>query len=140
MLKNIFQSVENSKSKKFISYEDVENSVDPGKIDFVCEKCGGENFYLPIKSNCWECRDCNPPRSERFVAQSKQGRRSEDTTLDGTTEPELIRVDLAQSWGPYVLRAEIQVCECGCEYWRESGTVLKINISCVCCGKEISLP
>ena len=134
MLQKILFSVSKFQKEKIFSDPPKEKNFS------CCEKCGGENFYLPIKSNRWECRDCNPPRSERFVAQSKQGRRSEDTTLDGPTEPELIRVDPAQSWGPYVLRAEIPVCECGCDYWRESGTVFKINFSCVCCGEEISLP
>jgi hypothetical protein len=133
MLQKILFSVSKFQKEKFFSDSPKEKNFS------CCEKCGGENFYLPIKSNRWECRECNPPRSERFVAQSKQGRRSEDTTLEGPTEPEPVKVDPAQCWGPYVLRAENPICECGSKYFQESGTVCNVKKFCVCCRSEIFL-
>lgn len=55
------------------------------------------------------------------------------------TEPEPVVVDPAQCWGPYVLRAENPICECGSKYFQESGTVCNVKKFCVCCRSEIFL-
>jgi hypothetical protein len=136
MLKKILNSVSNSKNeieKKSISpVATLEN-----KNFSVCEICGSENFYLPIKSNRWECRECNPPKSERFIAQTKQGRRIDETTENDRYHPGWAEVDPAQSWGPYVLKSKKPVCKCGSEYFEETGTVCEVKKFCVCCREEI---
>jgi hypothetical protein len=132
MLQKILFSVAKSAQEKNISIPTPEE-----KKFSVCEICGSRNFYLPIKSIEWVCRECSPPRSERFVAQSKQATGSEDTTLDGLPEPEPVKVDPAQSWGPYVLRSKIPICKCGSDYFEESGTVVCVKKFCCVCKIEL---
>lgn len=134
MLQKILFSVAKSAQEKIFSPVAIQPEE---KIFLVCEICGSKNFYLPIKSTQWICRDCSPPRSERFVAQSKQATGSEDTTLDGPSEPQPAKVDPAQSWGPYVLRSKNPICKCGSDYFEESGTVCCVKKFCVCCREEI---
>lgn len=137
MLKKILNSVSVSKieiEKKSIS--GPESTIEKENF-LVCEKCGSENFYLPIKSNQWECRRCNPPRSDRFVAQTKQPHRIDLETRNEESHHGWAVVDPAQSWGPYILKSKIPVCECGSEYFEESGIVCEVKKFCVCCRKEI---
>lgn len=132
MLKKILFSVEKSTPEKNFS---MPSTIE--KNFSSCEICGSENFYLPTKSNQWLCRECNPPKSDRFVAQTKQGRRIDETTKNEESHPGWVKVDPAQCWGPYVLRSKIQVCKCGSDYWEESGTVTNVKKFCVCCRKEL---
>jgi hypothetical protein len=136
MLKTILNSVSNSKNEN--EKKSISTVATLEKENFsVCEQCGSENFYLPIKSNRWECRECNPPKSDRFVAQSKQGRQIDETTQNDMYHPGWAIVDPAQCWGPYVLRSKNPVCKCGSEYFEETGIVCNVKKFCVCCREEI---
>lgn len=136
MLKKILFSVSKSNSE---IQKSISSKPEPIEEKMVCEKCGSENFYLPTKSTEWICRTCLPPKSERYVAQTKQGRTINGNTLDGPQHPGWARVDPAQSWGPYVLKFENPICKCGSEYVEESGTISKIEKNCVCCREPIFL-
>jgi ribosomal protein L37AE/L43A len=136
MLKQILFSVSKSNSEIQKSISSVTKPIEEKSI---CEKCGSENFYLPTKSIEWVCRNCRPPKSERHVAQSKQGHTSESTNLDGSNDLGWVSVDPAQSWGPYVLKFEKPICKCGSEYAEEAGTISKIEKFCVCCREQIFL-
>ena len=139
MLKQILFSVSksNSEIQKSISSKPI--AAESIEEKSICEKCGSENFYLPTKSTEWVCRNCRPPKSERHVAQSKQGHTIESTNLDGPQDLGWVSVDPAQSWGPYVLKFEKPICKCGSEYAEEAGTISKIEKFCVCCREQIFL-
>lgn len=140
-LRNRFENFEskneNKEKNKSISSVATLEPAEKIEMDFVCEKCGSGNFYLPTKSNRWECRECNPPKSDRFVAQTKQPLRIDQEARNEESHPGWAVVDPAQSWGPYILKSKKPVCECGSEYFEETGIVCEVRKFCICCRKEI---
>lgn len=141
MLEKIFQSVENSRSRKNLISADPKpesrveiESSSPGRS---CDRCGSKSFWIAKRSNALRCERCDPPSSESIVA-SRSGdpgiaierRSTEISDRD-------IRSILGQSWGPFVVAYSRPVCSCGCDWANESGTMEKIIRTCVVCKNEI---
>lgn len=106
----------------------------------VCEKCGSENLWQPRKSDSWECFRCNPPRTESMVAQTRLGLGLVSRASDGSRELQSLGSVLTRSWGPFIVAHSGPVCECGCDWTEERGTLFEVFRVCVLCKKEVSIP